>query len=145
RDPRATARPGAARLLHRGRLPLRAPRRAGGGARRRHRPTLRRRLAGREPAEAAPLAAVTGYHDGRGTVTQEHPEQGHLEVERKFDVPAAFVLPDLGAVPGVAAVDPPEERSLEAVYHDTVDLRLLRVPVTLRRRTGGPDAGWHVK
>lgn len=68
-----------------------------------------------------------------------------LEIERKFEIPDSFVLPDLTEVPGVAAVDPPEERSLEAVYHDTPDLRLLRAPVTLRRRTGGPDAGWHVK
>jgi len=69
----------------------------------------------------------------------------HLEVERKFDVLTSFVLPDLTSVPGVAAENGPEERLLEAVYHDTLDLRLARGRVTLRRRTGGPDAGWHVK
>jgi CHAD domain-containing protein len=69
----------------------------------------------------------------------------HLEVERKFDVPTAFALPDLTTVPGVSAVRGPEERSLEAVYHDTADLRLARARVTVRRRTGGPDEGWHVK
>jgi CHAD domain-containing protein len=69
----------------------------------------------------------------------------HLEVERKFDVPTAFALPDLTTVPGVSVVRGPEERSLEAVYHDTADLRLARARVTLRRRTGGPDEGWHVK
>ena len=53
--------------------------------------------------------------------------------------------PDLSTVPGVATVGTPEERSLEAVYHDTPDLRLARARVTLRRRTGGPDEGWHVK
>lgn len=68
-----------------------------------------------------------------------------LEIERKFQVTESFVLPDLESLPGVAAVEGPEERSLEAVYHDTADLRLLRTPATLRRRTGGPDAGWHVK
>jgi hypothetical protein len=31
------------------------------------------------------------------------------------------------------------------VYFDTSDLRLLRAGVTLRRRTGGPDEGWHLK
>ncbi|MEV4557968.1 CYTH and CHAD domain-containing protein [Kitasatospora sp. NPDC049285] len=34
---------------------------------------------------------------------------------------------------------------LDAVYFDTPDLRLLRRGVTLRRRTGGHDAGWHLK
>jgi CHAD domain-containing protein len=69
----------------------------------------------------------------------------HLEVERKFDVDQAFVLPDLTGVGGAAAVDDPVEHELQAVYHDTADLRLARARVTLRRRTGGPDAGWHLK
>jgi CHAD domain-containing protein len=69
----------------------------------------------------------------------------HLEVERKFDVEPTFVLPDLTGVGGAAAVDDPVEHQLEAVYHDTPDLRLVRARVTLRRRTGGPDAGWHLK
>ena len=68
-----------------------------------------------------------------------------LEVERKLDVDADFVLPDLTAVEGVASADPPVEHPLEAVYHDTDDLRLVRARVTLRRRTGGADAGWHLK
>jgi CHAD domain-containing protein len=69
----------------------------------------------------------------------------HVEIERKFDVDPGFALPDLTSVDGVAAVEQPEERQLEAVYHDTPDLRLARAAVTMRRRTGGPDAGWHVK
>ena len=68
-----------------------------------------------------------------------------LEVERKYDVDTAFVLPDLQAVPGVAVADPPAVHDLRAVYHDTADLRLVRNRVTLRRRTGGPDEGWHLK
>jgi CHAD domain-containing protein len=70
---------------------------------------------------------------------------GHLEIEAKYDVTEAFQLPALDGLDGVARVDPPVEHGLEAVYHDTVDLRLLRARVTLRRRTGGPDAGWHLK
>jgi CHAD domain-containing protein len=70
---------------------------------------------------------------------------GHLEVERKLDVDGAFALPDLTDVDGVAAADPPVEHALQAVYHDTPDLRLARARVTLRRRTGGSDAGWHLK
>ncbi len=70
---------------------------------------------------------------------------GELEIEHKFDADEAFVLPDLGGLDGVATADPPVEHRLEAVYHDTPDLRLLRARITLRRRTGGPDAGWHLK
>ncbi|GAB3353334.1 CYTH and CHAD domain-containing protein [Modestobacter lapidis] len=68
-----------------------------------------------------------------------------LEIERKFDVEEAFVLPDLSGVPGVSSAGEPVEHTLEAIYHDTADLRLARAKVTLRRRTGGTDAGWHVK
>ena len=72
---------------------------------------------------------------------------GHVEVERKYDVDGGFVLPDPAdlAAAGVAAADPPVEHDLEAVYHDTADLRLARARITLRRRTGGSDAGWHLK
>ncbi|SHN89001.1 CHAD domain-containing protein [Geodermatophilus obscurus] len=69
----------------------------------------------------------------------------HIEVERKFEADEGFSLPDLTGAGGVAAVGGPEEQSLEATYYDTPDLRLLRSRVTLRRRTGGADAGWHVK
>jgi CHAD domain-containing protein len=82
-----------------------------------------------------------GDGEGEGSVVLRE----QLEIEHKFDVPASFSLPDLTGLPGVASVDAPEERSLEAVYYDTADLRLLRAPVTVRRRTGGPDAGWHLK
>lgn len=70
---------------------------------------------------------------------------GHLEVETKYDVEEAFELPPLDGLDGVVGVEPPVEHDLEAVYHDAGDLRLLRARVTLRRRTGGPDAGWHLK
>nr|WP_243850474.1 CYTH and CHAD domain-containing protein [Modestobacter marinus] len=68
-----------------------------------------------------------------------------MEIERKFDVDEAFELPDLSGAPGVVEVREPVEHALEAAYHDTADLRLARARVTMRRRTGGPDAGWHVK
>ncbi|HEY4631285.1 MAG TPA: CHAD domain-containing protein, partial [Blastococcus sp.] len=70
---------------------------------------------------------------------------GHLEIETKYDVDGDFELPALDGLDGVARVGRPVEYGLEAVYHDTDDLRLLRARVTLRRRTGGPDAGWHLK
>jgi inorganic triphosphatase YgiF len=70
---------------------------------------------------------------------------GHLETERKYDADLDFVLPDLGSVPGVASVTGPEVYQLSATYFDTDDLRLAGHRVTLRRRTGGTDEGWHLK
>src|SRR5512143_380231 len=68
-----------------------------------------------------------------------------LEVERKLSVGPEFALPPLEAVPGVAGVSDPEISRLEATYWDTDDLQLARNAITLRRRTGGSDAGWHLK
>jgi CHAD domain-containing protein len=67
------------------------------------------------------------------------------EVERKYDVPPDFAVPDLTAVPGITSVDGPELLRLDATYYDTADLDLTRNHLTLRRRTGGHDAGWHLK
>ncbi|MEU8342031.1 CYTH and CHAD domain-containing protein [Spirillospora sp. NPDC048832] len=69
----------------------------------------------------------------------------HLEIEQKYDAAADFVLPDLAGLPGVAALGEPEVRELHATYFDTADLRLAANKITLRRRRGGPDAGWHLK
>ncbi len=69
----------------------------------------------------------------------------HREVEDKYDADEQVDLPDLGGLPGVAAVAAPEEQELEARYVDTADLALARAQVTLRRRTGGSDPGWHLK
>jgi inorganic triphosphatase YgiF len=68
-----------------------------------------------------------------------------LEIERKYAVDPEFVLPDLSAVPGVAAVTGPDTYHLTAVYLDTPGLDLAAARITLRRRTGGTDAGWHLK
>ncbi|SDR85228.1 CYTH and CHAD domain-containing protein [Actinopolymorpha singaporensis] len=69
----------------------------------------------------------------------------HLEVERKYDVEPDFVLPDLSSAPGVDSVDEPVEHELDAGYYDTDELHLARHRVTLRRRAGGHDEGWHLK
>ena len=69
----------------------------------------------------------------------------HREVERKFRVPAGFALPDLAAVAGVARAQSQPAFSMRNDYYDTEDLRLFRWGITLRRREGGPDAGWHLK
>jgi CHAD domain-containing protein len=67
------------------------------------------------------------------------------EVERKYEVPVDFALPDLTGVGGVAAVGEPAEHRLDAIYYDTPGLRLAAQQVTLRQRSGGDDAGWHLK
>src|SRR5689334_11276126 len=67
------------------------------------------------------------------------------EIELKFDADDGFALPDLRDLPGVADVSPPQVHALEAVYYDTADYRLAANRHTLRRRTGGHDAGWHLK
>jgi CHAD domain-containing protein len=68
-----------------------------------------------------------------------------LETEKKYDVDAGTALPDLAAIPGVGRVGDPHGTDLEAVYFDTEDLVLASRRITLRRRNGGADAGWHVK
>ncbi|MFF2318254.1 CHAD domain-containing protein [Arthrobacter sp. NPDC058097] len=68
-----------------------------------------------------------------------------VEVERKYDVKDSAVLPPLQDLPGVRGVGPPVEHQLTAEYFDTKDLRLASEQITLRRRTGGDDAGWHLK
>src|SRR5580700_7221231 len=68
-----------------------------------------------------------------------------LETERKYEAPPGARLPDLGDLPAVAAVAGPDEQQLQAKYFDTDDLRLIRRGITLRRRQGGSDPGWHLK
>lgn len=68
-----------------------------------------------------------------------------VEIELKFDVDGGTPLPEWGALPGVASVSTPEPRDLDAQYLDTSEMALARSGYALRRRTGGPDAGWHIK
>ena len=70
---------------------------------------------------------------------------GFIETERKYDAEAGFALPDLAGLDQVAAVTGPQTYRLRAIYFDTTDFRLAAAKITLRRRTGGTDAGWHLK
>jgi CHAD domain-containing protein len=67
------------------------------------------------------------------------------ETEAKYDAPVGAALPRLDGLPQVAGTSGPAEEQLEAEYYDTDDLRLIRAGITLRRRRGGDDAGWHLK
>ena len=69
----------------------------------------------------------------------------HDEVERKYDVADGLPLPALTAVDGVASMGQQEVLDLEAVYFDTAAMDLHRHGISVRRRTGGVDDGWHLK
>jgi len=82
-----------------------------------------------QPDVPAPLAATT-----------------EREIERKLRVPALFTMPPIvGDNTGVSRVVARPPIVLSATYFDTDDLRLARWGITLRRREGGGDAGWHLK
>ena len=84
----------------------------------------------------------------------------HEELELKYDLPAQAQAPSLlaalhagreaaDALPGGGVDTLSEgdggEHHLQAVYFDTRDLALAAARVTLRRRSGGEDEGWHLK
>ena len=68
-----------------------------------------------------------------------------VEIERKYDADSETPLPDWSRLAPVARVGDAEPRSLDAVYLDTPARDLARAATALRRRTGGPDEGWHIK
>ena len=68
-----------------------------------------------------------------------------VETELKYEAPDDAVLPKLDELPSVSATQRAAEEHLEAEYYDTKDWRLIRAGITLRRRTGGHDEGWHLK
>ncbi|HEX6449052.1 MAG TPA: CYTH and CHAD domain-containing protein [Trebonia sp.] len=67
------------------------------------------------------------------------------ETEYKYDAAPGTGLPPLAGLPQVADVSRAETETLTAEYYDTDDLRLIRAGITLRRREGGADEGWHLK
>ncbi len=74
----------------------------------------------------------------------------HLEIETKLEIGAETAMPELAGrrslvAVGLPAAAAPVVHELDAVYFDTVELDLLRSKLTLRHRTGGDDAGWHLK
>ncbi|MCP3754598.1 CYTH and CHAD domain-containing protein [Streptomyces sp. TBY4] len=70
-----------------------------------------------------------------------------LETERKYESASDDCSwpQSLAGLDGVVSLVGRGTQDLEAVYYDTDDLRLTRSGGTLRRRTGGEDAGWHLK
>ncbi len=85
-----------------------------------------------------------------------YPERGRdeyvsvtREVEVKLSAPTDLGVPQLrtllATARGVGKVGEPRVAELDATYFDTSDFRLARHRVTLRKRDGGTDAGWHLK
>ncbi|QRJ58531.1 CYTH and CHAD domain-containing protein [Corynebacterium macginleyi] len=71
--------------------------------------------------------------------------QTFLEVEAKFAVAESTQLPELTRLESVDHIAETRHHALSAIYYDTEDLRLTHAKITLRRRTGGNDDGWHIK
>jgi len=69
----------------------------------------------------------------------------HVELELKFDAPPPGLSPSFAGLSAVSRAEPLPTQQLDAVYFDTADNDLAANRVTLRRRTGGSDAGWHLK
>ncbi len=74
----------------------------------------------------------------------------HREVERKFEADERQAMADASTDNRIASAlgsrsGPRETHHLDATYFDTEEMRLASAGVSLRRRTGGDDAGWHLK
>ena len=67
------------------------------------------------------------------------------EIEETYAVDVDADLPALEELSGVDALRRGDVHELEATYFDTPDLALATAGISLRRRTGGADAGWHLK
>lgn len=69
----------------------------------------------------------------------------YSETERRFDVVEFTVTPSFKGLFSVARVERFPSQQLDSVYFDTPGRDLARHRITLRCRTGGSDAGWHLK
>lgn len=68
-----------------------------------------------------------------------------IERERKYEIGETTGIPGLIGAGPVRGQEAPAEHLLDATYYDTAGFALARAGITLRRRTGGGDAGWHLK
>src|SRR3954451_19968428 len=69
----------------------------------------------------------------------------YLEIERKFEVFESTVKPSFEGLSSIGRAERSPSQQLDAVYFDTPAHDLASRHVTLRRRTGGADEGWHLK
>lgn len=69
----------------------------------------------------------------------------YVELELKFSAPEPGVTPSFDGLAVVSRVAGQPTQHLDAVYFDTPRHDLAVNWITLRRRTGGHDEGWHLK
>ena len=94
---------------------------------------------------AVPMDQIDGeYADWLRSAVDARPTS-HLEIERKFSLANATLPPDPADWPGVSVVAGERRFHLVATYFDTPDVALAAHGITMRRRVGGTDAGWHLK
>ncbi|WP_414940412.1 CHAD domain-containing protein [Amycolatopsis sp. cmx-11-51] len=79
------------------------------------------------------------------TKTQGGAPVAETEIERKYDLAADRPIPPLTPAGPVTNQAEPRVDVLDATYFDTPDFRLAQAGITLRRRLGGGDEGWHLK
>ncbi len=79
------------------------------------------------------------------TKTQDGAPVAEAEIERKYDLAADRPIPALVPAGPVTNQADPRVDVLDATYFDTSDFRLAQAGITLRRRLGGSDEGWHLK
>jgi CHAD domain-containing protein len=77
-----------------------------------------------------------------GTITEL---TSSTETERKYEITDTASPPELTGAGPVATLRDRDTARLEAVYYDTPAQDLAADGITLRRRTGGDDPGWHLK
>ena len=97
-----------------------------------------------QPTAGTSADQKTGTQQVRPAATRQ------AEIETKLEIEPDVKLPSLGkrrrlAAVGITGAADPQTYDLDATYYDTESLDLLRSKMTLRRRTGGTDAGWHLK
>lgn len=90
----------------------------------------------------AEMFSIQRISDQDGDMSSES-----IEIERKYAAPAEAAIPAaaLRDLPGVARVRRKRPVEMQAQYFDTSDLGLAGAKVTLRKRSGGLDEGWHLK
>ncbi len=67
------------------------------------------------------------------------------ETETKYDVAPDFAIGELAELAGPGTSVRTQTVELVSAYYDTAEQNLLRSQLTLRRRTGDADTGWHLK